>query len=243
MKSVLFGWLLGLGLMASHIGCCSIRMAGHGCETGSCGSIGCSECGESGRCGTLRSKIANRIRSTNCGSGCGEVYWDEQINEPPVCDPCGCDGQFECGSCNSCPSVLRRLRSLWGYRYQPSNCEECSSCSTGSTSSGSCSTCASNTHAEPNNAMFSDSSVRTSTPMELHQPMPATKPRAIRDGSTAPEPIPDSNANYQRPQVTRERIAIGSGVSNTGKSTIARPVSSNASQSVKGKPRLVTNPR
>ena len=258
MKSVLFGWLIGLGLIASHVGCCTIRMVGDGCEMGSCGGgIGCEGIGA---CGTLRSRIAERIRSTNCGSGCGEIYWDEHINEPPVCDPCGCDGEFDCGGNGSCPTVFGRLRNLWGYRYVPSNCGECSSCSTTTSgcSSGSCSTCAGNTHvgyatevheAMPTRTMSTKSmqaQPTTEATTTTRSPTPASKPRPHpatgAAPSKAPTPVPDANAMY-RQEAAPERLAIGSGVTESPKRTVARPVTANTKQSIQSKPRLVTNPR
>lgn len=267
MKSVLFGWLVGLGLLASHIGCCTIRMVGDGCEMGTCGGGQCGEGfggGGIGACGTLRSRIADRIRGTNCGSGCGEIYWDEHINEPPVCDPCGCDGEFDCGGGGSCPTVLGRLRNLWGYRYIPSNCGECTSCETtpSPSSSGSCSTCAGNTHSEYGTEVHAATQTRTIAPRTIaprtmaiqpateaaseRSPTPASKPRPQRvpsaAPSTAPTPVPDANANV-RYEAAPERLAIGSGVSAPPKKTVAKPVTANTKQSIQGKPRLVTNPR
>ena len=232
MKSVLFGWLVGFGLLASHIGCCTVRMVGDGCETGTCGGGsggGGIGCGGIGGCGTLRSRLADRIRGMNCGSGCGEIYWDEQINEPPVCDPCGCDGEFECGRNGSCPTALGRLRNLWGYRYVPSNCGECNSCETSPSrsSSGTCSTCEGNTHADyatevhaamPTRTM-AIKTMATQTATEAYterSPTPASKPRPQRvpssAPSTAPTPVPDANAKV-RYEASPERLAIGSGVS------------------------------
>ena len=194
----------------------------------------------------------NRIRNTNCSSGCGEIYWDEHINEPPVCDPCGCNGEFECGACRSCPTALGRLRNLWGYRYVPSNCSECNSGGLTSIHGGSssCSTCASNTQSSfssgehvPSYSVPSHGEVTSPRPTEgsmlNRSPTPA-KPKAAPN--VAPQPVPDSNAMYLNEEPA-ERIAIGSGTAKTKKSTAARPVSSNPKQSVQGKPRLVTNPR
>ena len=250
MKSVLFGWLLGLGLMASHVGCCSIRSVGDGCDMGECGGVHGRD--GIGSCGTLRSRIANRIRSTNCGSGCGEIYWDEQINEPPVCDPCGCNGEFECGGGGSCPSALGRLRNLWGYRYIPSNCGECSTCDSGmrGLSANSCATCASNTHADhADHAMEMQSMAPTrmvnrpsNESVNTRSPTPAAKPAPQRLPSTAPTPVPDSNA-MQWKNAPSERLTVGSGVESRVRTVIAKPVSASSKQSIKGKPRLVTNPR
>ncbi len=219
---------------------------------GSCsGDMGCEEIGAFS---TLRSRIANRIHGTNCGSGCGEIYWDEHINEPPVCDPCGCDNDFECSGNGGCPTALGRLRNLWGYRYIPSNCGECTSCGTTTSrySSGSCSTCAGNTHAGNATEVYAAMPPRTmvSEPateaVTTRSPTPASKPRPQRVPSAAPSaaptPVPDANAMY-RYETTPERLAIGSGVTEPSKRTVARPVTANTKQSIQGKPRLVTNPR
>ena len=248
MKSILFGWLLGLGLFASHVGCCSIRLVGDGCKMDACG--GGQDCEGIGSCGSLCSRLADRIRSTNCGSGCGEIYWDEHINEPPVCDPCGCNGEFECGSVGRCPTALGRLKNLWGFRYVPSNRGECSSCGTAPmrSGSGSCSTCAGNTHAEYATESYSAEPTQTVTRRlngesgGTRVPTPASKPKPERLPSASPTPFPDSNAHY-RQDAPAERFTIGSGVSPTAKSTSAKPVAANSKQFIQSKPRLVTNPR
>ena len=152
MKSVVVGWMFGLGLLLSHVGCCSVRMMGEGCGAANCGggcSAGCDTMDFGDRVvpfAGFGNRIANHIRSKNCSSGCGEIYWDEQINEPPVCDPCGHDGEFTGDSCRSCPTTLRRLRNLWNHqRFQPSNCDSCSSCGgdAGFSGASTCSNCSS----------------------------------------------------------------------------------------------------
>ena len=245
MKTALFGWLFGFGLLISHVGCCSVRFVGDGCGMGACGDVDC----EVGGCGSLRSRIANRIRNTHCSSGCGEIYWDEHINEPPVCDPCGCNGEFECGSCSSCPTALGRLKNLWGYRYMPSSCGECNSCGLTSNHGGSssCATCASNTQSSysSNDHMSSHSEMMSSEPIEnsviKRSPTPA-KPKQAPAPSVIPKPTPDTNAMHMDEDST-ERLVIGSGTSKARKMTTARPVSTSLKPSGQGKPRLVTNPR
>ena len=245
MKTVLFGWLLGLGFIASHMGCCSIRLVGDRCDFGGCGE---NDCEGVGSCGNLRSRIANRIRNANCSSGCGEVYWDEQINEPPVCDPCGCNGEFECGSGRSCPTALGRLRNLWGYRYMPSSCGECSSCGTTSShSSAACSTCADNTQPGYATEVHSTTPTRMSTSPSTHgamstkSPTPAAKPKSQPHQTVAPTPTPDSNAMFLKDESQNEFLAVGSGVES--RRTPAKPVVANTRQSIQAKPKLVTNPR
>jgi hypothetical protein len=130
----------GLGVLASlalQVGCCSIHVdyaAPHGRPVPSSMGDACcedSECGINGlhfighRLASLHNQVAC---STHCSSGCGEVYWDEYINEPPVCDPCGCNNEWV-GGCGHCRPWYSRLRDLWGYRYMPADCSSCSSCS------------------------------------------------------------------------------------------------------------------
>ncbi len=67
-----------------------------------------------------------------CRAGCGEVYIDEWISEPPTADNCGyeCGG---CGRCNQCQPIRNALRLLWGRPYVSNCCSEscdggCDSC-------------------------------------------------------------------------------------------------------------------
>lgn len=71
-----------------------------------------------------------------CRAGCGEVYVDEWLSEPPYPDNCGfsCGG---CGSCRQCQPVRNALRVLWGRPYT-SNC--CSSVCDGGCDGG-CDSC------------------------------------------------------------------------------------------------------
>jgi len=109
--------------------------------------------------------------------------------------------------------------------------------------SSSCSTCAGNTHAAHPMATQSGSDDRISTPSSTQTPTPATKPKTNRGSDISPEPTPDPSARYENQKAQREKLAIGSGVTANGRLIVARPVSSNAKQSMQGKPRLVTNPR
>ncbi len=103
-----FAFLVALsGLLA---GCCSVG-----------GPVGCGSCGVSNSCGTacpglLHGELAGRVRDAitgGCCSGCGEVYYDEQINEPPTCDPCRGCGEFTGANCGACRPLFERLRDLW----------------------------------------------------------------------------------------------------------------------------------
>ena len=118
-----------LSLASLHFaGCCCVPNSNcispmGGCGTGSCddgaprhpGLFDC-ECGGSG-CGSCGSHVLAKIGAhKSCQGACGEVYYDEWINEPPVADNCGfsCGG---CGACGQCRPLLKKLRMLWGNPY------------------------------------------------------------------------------------------------------------------------------
>ncbi len=274
MKSVVVGWMFGLGLLLSHVGCCSVRMMGDGCGSGPCGG-GCSDGCDSFSFGDhvapfagIGHRVADHIRSKHCSSGCGEIYWDEQINEPPVCDPCGCDGEFTGDTCRSCPTALRRLRNLWfHHRYQPSNCDSCSSCGddVGVLGASTCSSCSSgsvenvsmHTNLEPAQSMQtqsirlnqSRSGVATENDLNRSQPTPAVRPHRAAPPESRSMPVPDPDPNAMIRYPSQNGLTVGSGTSNKGTSVAlqqvvnAKPVSSKPTQSVQGRPRTVTNPR
>lgn len=100
--SVILSWLA----MSAMSGCAtcpdgrcggwSDMPVGESCDCDFCGSDGilpngypCDRCGPkfpnplAGR--PFRSLYYNLVR---CSNGCGEVYWDEWLNDPPTCDPC-----------------------------------------------------------------------------------------------------------------------------------------------------------
>jgi hypothetical protein len=91
-------------------GCCN-ECGPHG---QSCGEM----CGTCGGCG-LFSWLNG---GWTCRRGCGEVYINEWISDPPdCCDPCDrCNGQFTgpCGNCCLGPAQ-RVLAALHGYSYCP----------------------------------------------------------------------------------------------------------------------------
>lgn len=99
----------------------AVLVALSGLFTGCCSVGGPVGCGVSNSCGNacpglLHGELAGRIRDAitgGCCSGCGEVYYDEQINEPPTCDPCSGCGEFTGASCGECRPLFERLRDLW----------------------------------------------------------------------------------------------------------------------------------
>ncbi|MCU0711417.1 MAG: hypothetical protein MUC43_05125 [Pirellula sp.] len=203
MKSFV-GYLVGLYVLLTAVGCTGIRVVQHGgygpydpsmpgcdsCGVGGVAPVGCdSGCGGPG----VLHRVADRLRSVNCNTGCGEVYWDEQINEPRVCDPCCFNGGYVGGSdCGRCPGGLARLRELWGFRYVPSDCNACAS-----THSGHCESCSSSgavyeqVHAPTQNAL---------TPAAKPQPTPAAPPAQTGAGDeirSVVEPKPGSSAQLR----------------------------------------------
>ena len=185
--------LVGFTALLSTVGCTGIRVVHNGgygpydsampgCDTCGCevvAPVGCDE----GHCGPgILHRVGSRLRSVNCSSGCGEVYWDEQINEPRVCDPCCYNGDFIGGeNCGRCPGGLARLRELWGFRYTPSDCVTCAS-----TQSDHCQTCSSSGVIHEQSSTLNH---HTQTPSAKPQPTPAAPPSAPKADSDSSEEI------------------------------------------------------
>ena len=96
-------------------------MAGGDYSVATCGGYG--DCGD---CGVAPCRNRPILRGLGhlfgCGSGCGEVYYDEWCNDPPACcDPCDSCGNFAGGGGCGCGwwNPLAGLANLWGYRYAP----------------------------------------------------------------------------------------------------------------------------
>ena len=181
-------------------GCCCSPMVG------SCGSGSC--CGPN-IAGALPTRLAGRAVNSvvnPCGDGCGEVYYGERINHPPVCDPCGdCGGCGSCGNC--CRPLLSRLREYWGLPYVGA-CEcagaGCSSCDGGvsSVASTGCASCAAG-----HSAGYSDYSVEPSHVESVPAtgtPTPAVKPQ---QNAQPAAPIPHADPNASRSNTRRVRPA------------------------------------
>lgn len=85
---------------------------------GQCGGGGCGSCTAATPFAHLRQMLAG-------GAGCGEIYVDEWISDPPACkDPCD-----DCGNWIGPQAGQPRFagwRNLWGYRNQ-----QCSTCGHG----------------------------------------------------------------------------------------------------------------
>ncbi len=117
----------GRGITASCGSNCST-----GCDTGTCGPNACGSTSCEPACGCtglLHGEIARRVKNAvvgGCCSGCGELYCDEQVNEPPTCDPCGCNGQFTGENCGPCRPLWQRIKMLMGTPYVGScGCDSC----------------------------------------------------------------------------------------------------------------------
>jgi hypothetical protein len=232
MIFVSFGWLSG---------CCGVRMTGGGCgcgiavmhSTGGCDSVcdsGCDAagCGAApcGGCSThFNSQIAARMRTGlfgGCTSGCGEVYCDEHINEPPTCDPCGMNGEFVGGGCGPCRPLLHRIRDMMGTPFLAgcdscgvsSGCDSCSGgCSTqySEQTGGYCSNCKDGTAGNPqsysHHSSHSQGHVHSNIlPSPANGPAngPTPAPRADNSLLTEPapanlQPIPDAAADSLPP--------------------------------------------
>jgi hypothetical protein len=116
-------WLLLSLLSLVGTGCCCVPGPA---PVRSCQSA-CEPCGV----GLLGSVVS-------CRGGCGDVYVDEWLSEPPVVDNCGydCGG---CGNCGQCTPIRNFLRVLWGCPYEGNccpdlcgpSCDGCSSCDGG----------------------------------------------------------------------------------------------------------------
>jgi hypothetical protein len=221
MQSSRLGWLAtGIVLIFASCGaltgCCGVRMAGgcggcgiavmqsncgcdSGCDSGACGASSCGGCTS-----LLNGQIAARMRAGlfgGCSSGCGEVYYDEQINEPQTCDPCGANGEFVGGGCGPCRPLLHRIRDMMGTPFV-TGCNSCGgssgcdSCSTGGCSSqyssntgGYCSQC--------NDGVAGNPSSQRHQPTHTHSsamPSPATRPTPAphSEGSMMMDPAPSN---------------------------------------------------
>ncbi len=188
----LFAFLVALSGILS--GCCGIHRP-----------VGCGSCGvttaRSGACpGLLHGELAGRICNAitgGCCSGCGEVYYDEQINEPPTCDPCSGSGEFTGSSCGPCRPLFERLRELWCAPCGSScSCDSCGSdmYATASGGSGYCPSCRDGVAGNPEQHVHhhAQHTPTQTMPQRAKEGTPAVRKSA--PNSTL-EPVPDPNAD------------------------------------------------
>lgn len=104
---------MGLGLGGRNgVGCCAGGCDDGSCEGGDCSGPACGGCGGCGAC--CPNPIKTLWRSLTCSSGCGEIYFDEWINDPPEhCDPCDDNGGY-IGPQGSCRRWLHGLKGQRG---------------------------------------------------------------------------------------------------------------------------------
>ena len=182
----------------------------NGCSDGcddACGIHGTQAIFDGSWCGALRRGLCRCGTKLACQGGCGEIYWDEQINEPPVCDPCGAQGAWiGGGSTGHYRPWYARMRDLWGYRYEGADCEDCTHGWKGhgglrqgipahSFQSADSSGCASCNHGSERVLYEGESVVPQHTERQI--PTPA-QPRSV--------PTPDANAHNSSPRTTSPAV-------------------------------------
>lgn len=232
------------GLILMQLGCCTIDLT---CGDGRCGS----SCGpvvarDPLFDGTLRHRVKGSVHAAAnkvaCAGGCGEVYWDESVNDPAVCDRCEHLGT-SVGGCGSCSPWFVRIANLWGTPYHASGCSDggclghgslinhvrghrgCSSClASYSSSRVGCSSCGHSLEQSSDEGEFYQGHVHEGT---IHQGVRATptpaQPPVLEGQSTTP-----SNAQH--------RMRLHQGPSKTD------PNGRLSVQTVNGHKRLVSQP-
>lgn len=240
------GMLPGRLLGTRHAGCLA-----H-CDSGCSDSCGHS-CGTS--CsrdplfdGTVRHRVKGHISSCAnkiaCAGGCGEIYWDESINDPRECDRCDSIGEWT-GASNHCSPWFSRLCQWWGtpYRAPCGGHTGCSSCGHGVSSvDASCPSCQ-----HENDLHMDDESViydgPTSSMVPTKHGYSQHSANASRGGLASPSPTPAkpkaANAN-SAPAGTSAQSRIR--LHKQGGEAIADPHGKLSVQLVNGQKRLVSTP-
>jgi hypothetical protein len=220
--------LLGLFFLVCHLGCCNVHVV----RNGGCGAAPCGTCADDFCDGPgFFHNLASKLHGAHCSSGCGERYWDEQINEPRVCDPCGCDGGFVGGEdCGRCPGALHRLRELWGHRFIPSNCGQCfDSCDSG------CSSCGSGaaTYVNHARAIQEPSSMTQPVPTESTEIRSVPSSSAIGQGVPTPAKQPSPAPKTQDSVTPTEPASKGTTLQRPSSQLRAKAVSSRSRQTTR----------
>src|SRR5687767_9486470 len=113
-------WFSMMALLLASTGCCCVQGM-----PGNCGSCG----------------LGGLAAGRSCAGGCGEVYIDEWVSQPPCVDQC-CAGD--------CRPVRSLLAALWGSRFVQgcdmcagSGCEDgcAGTCGYGSAGGSGCTSC------------------------------------------------------------------------------------------------------
>jgi hypothetical protein len=128
-------------------------------------------CTDGGGCGHV-AHLPNRLACG--GNGCGEVYWDEWLSDPPACeDPCD-----DCGNYVGPRSKLRApfaWCNLWGVRNNPCGCDSCdsgTSCEASAPSCGSCGGCDDCTSAPQGYDIPREIHIHDAAPLKAPEPPP-----------------------------------------------------------------------
>lgn len=251
--------LLVLASLALQIGCCSVHLNYKGPHCGGaplsieqeCIDDGClveQQCKINGleHIGQSFAKLHHHAaHNLHCSSGCGEVYWDEYINEPPVCDPCGWNNEWV-GGCGSCKPWYSRLKNLWGYPYVGPHCSADAHCSA-DTHCSECSSCAGGTvatgeqHSYPHSHQhldsFEDSAPPTPMPTEIapkSKAEPTPLPARPKNGANGVPPSSDGE-----PAASPDESRNGSGSVNPPKKMVDHHASR---QSMEASKRIVSKP-
>jgi hypothetical protein len=208
-------WIVTCLLSLVSAGCCCTQ----GMNTCSSHSA-CSSCSHGGGCGA-----GPLLGMASCRSGCGEVYVDEWVSEPPCIDDCGYT-HSGCDSCHSKRPVRSLLRLLWGTPYEggcstgcDSGCESgceggCSSCgggdemsfSGGSAASSSCN--CGGSHAAPGVHLSPVPSHGMPGPMSPAIGSPVAPPPEA--AAPTPAPVAPSSAKRLSPAQQRSSVARAS---------------------------------
>lgn len=197
-------------LLLSATGCISIdgrnACGPRGCSTGAC-QTGCSTCGDATYAGGPLARLIGFEGAGGCnscgagklsGAGCGELYVDEWLNEPPTVDNCGCG---ECQTCGRQP-IRSLLSTLWGETYS-------GSCETGCDSGVDFSSPIVNDGYDPNawsanrgcNCRGNTSSMTQvhHDGMESHQIQPSEESDALELTPSPPSPVPHGTSTGKVP--------------------------------------------
>lgn len=145
----------------------------------------CESCGG----GTFAEKAS-------CRTGCGEIYWDEWLSDPPdCCDPCDdCGNWVGPQSCCRGGKLSGLWTSLWGCRGEPcrdgENCcqSECTACG-----GSSCSSC---TDRGEDSSPFVDE-------LDQRPPQPVVEDPVTPRPATKPDPKAKRPARPYHPSYTR----------------------------------------
>ena len=132
MRTAIAAWLLVL-LLAPLAGCNCFSCIEQPYIPSSCSGhwdpvLGsCEQCGVCGGACQGHTPASYMKHRLTCGAGCGEIYWDEWLSDPPDdCDPCDDCGNWIGPRCCE-PSFWQRVSggwcSFWGFRS--SGCATC----------------------------------------------------------------------------------------------------------------------